>query len=589
VFFVLIFSFICFAQEKEPEFTLDVSAQTVPLPKIFKPSVDLSGRGFNRALSWPQALAAKEVLERWEKEVGFQGIYRLQYNLWEINEFAKDKNLQSQLLNNYEEIIQKITEAGGVVILDIFGTPAGLGKVLDKKSAPVDLKAFKELVKGYIRNLSCNKRYNIWYEVWSTPDSDDFFIGREQEYLNMYRAIAEGIKELEAETKVYIPLGGPAVSWWFMNLERNTSATPGRSLIYDLIKFCCRYKLPLDFITWHAYSSDPEADKEITVYKKPYIELIRDWLSYFHFDRNTPLIIDEWNFDRQANVLPERSEKSHICASYVLARLKNMWEAGLDAQLYFCLEDFQTNKEGIVRNVGIFWFGKETTSYEGGPKSIYNTFRMLNNLGPEMYVIPKLNDAFIGIIATKAQDSYTILVYNYIDPEIVRSYLSRNIAGLKEGERKVILSLIKTNRLEKIMNRQLDIAKLRANNRIKSLLRKALELNEQALKFMNSSRTIRLSIKNLKENYLFQRYTVDANCSQNCEFVPAAEKEIGTSEPYQETLVLDPYSLNLVVLKKKPPQAESINLEAGETKKATEPLTEPTPDKTPETQSETKK
>ena len=54
---------------------------------------------------------------------------------------------------NYENIIKKITDAGGIVILDIFGTPAGLGKALDKKSPPWDLKAFKELVKSYIREL----------------------------------------------------------------------------------------------------------------------------------------------------------------------------------------------------------------------------------------------------------------------------------------------------------------------------------------------------------------------------------------------------------------------------------------------------
>jgi hypothetical protein len=64
------------------------------------------------------------------------------------------------------------------------------------------LKFFKELIKNYIRELSCNKRYNIWYEVWSAPDLDDFFLGRQQEYLNLYKAVAESVKELEEEKTV---------------------------------------------------------------------------------------------------------------------------------------------------------------------------------------------------------------------------------------------------------------------------------------------------------------------------------------------------------------------------------------------------
>ena len=372
-----------FAQQTDDlEFTVDANSSVIALPKIFQPNIDLSGRGFHRQTTWPQGLAAPEVLDAWGKEIGFGRMYRLQYNLWEINQFAKDKEGQGKLLDNYESVIKKITEAGGIVILDIFSTPAGLGQTLDKKSPPWDFRAFKELIKNHMRLLSCNKRYNIWYEVWSAPDLDDFFLGRKQEYLNIYRAVAEAAKELGAENKIYIPVGGPATSWWFQNFDYNTIITAERSLIYELIKFCYRRQLPLDFISWHAYATDPKAEKETTLYKKKTaIALIRDWLSYFDFDRNTPLIIDEWNYDTSANILPERQEKSYIAASYIPSRIKKMYEAGINYQLYFCLEDFQNNKEGVVRNVGVFGFDSEASEYKGAPKSIYNVFRMLSSLG----------------------------------------------------------------------------------------------------------------------------------------------------------------------------------------------------------------
>lgn len=543
-----------FAQQNSDdiEVSLDVSAATTPLPKIFGPNIDLSGRGLHREATWPQEIAAREALDAWEKDIGFSGFYRLQYNLWDINQFSKNYSLQKKLLDNYEDIIKTVSNSGGTVILEIFGTPAGLGKALDKKSPPWDLGAFKELVKDVIRELSCNKKYNIWYEVWNAPDLDDFFLGRKQEYLNLYRAIAEAIKELEAETKMHIPLGGPSVSWWFQDIDGNTIITPEKGLIYDLIKFCYHYRLPLDFISWHAYANTPAIDKESTIYKKSAVKLIRDWLGYFRFDRNTPLIIDEWNYDRDTNLLAERKEKAYIAATYIPARLKNMVEAGIDYQVYFCLEDFQNNREGIVRNVGAFSFDSEASDYKGGPKSIYNVFKMLARLGKERFAI-KADDEFAGLIATKAKDEIILLAYNYIDPDIARNYLSRNISDLNSAERKALLNFAKSGNLEKILLGQLDIANLRLGKHLQSVLNKARELNERAKKFLSVGRQIKLGIKNLKSDYLYQRYIVDSSCVYNCAFSPVEEKEISAPDLYQEILTLSPYAVEMIVLQKKPP------------------------------------
>ena len=546
-----------FAQQGDLEYNLDVSSNTTPLPRIFRPNIDLSGRGLNSKISWPQQLAAKEVLDTWQKDIGFNNLYRIQYNLWEIHQLSKARDAQNKLLGNYENIIKNISDAGGIVILDIFGTPAGLGRVLDTKSPPWDLKAFKELVKSVMRYLSCNKRYNIWYELWSAPDLESFFLGRQQEYFNLYRVVAEAAKELEKETKVHIPLGGPSVSWWFQNLEGNTIFTPEESLIYEFIKFCYHYHLPLDFITWHGYSTSPYAEKENTIYKKTAVALIRDWLTYFGFARDTQLIIDEWNYDRDANVLPERQERSFVSASYIPSRIKNMYEAGIDCQLYFCLEDFQNNKEGVVRNVGIFSYDPESSEYKGTPKATYNAFRMLANLGSNMF-LQKLDDEFVGIIATKGEDYFVILVYNYVDPEITLNFFSKNISTLNKSDRKALLGIIKSDKLKRILSSQLDISKLRESNKVKVLLKKAKELRESAKKFETETRNLKLGIKNLKENYLYFRYTVDSSCSSGCDFVAKEEKEVTAGDLYQETLALSPYSLNLIILKKKPKEPEKV-------------------------------
>ncbi len=577
LFWILCFD-IChsaFAQETDLEFSLDAASNTITLPKIFKPNIDLSGRGYHRDAAWPQNLAAKETIERWQNDIGFNGIYRMQYSLWEITQLSKDKEAQDKLLGNYEDIMKDITDAGGIVILDVFGTPAGLGQVLDKKSPARDLKAFKEFIKGYIRQLSCNKKYNIWYELWDAPDLDDFFLGRKQDYLNMYRALAESVEELEAETKIHIPIGGPSVSWWFQNLDGNTIATPEKSLAYELIKFCSHYHLRLDFISWHAFSTDVAAEKEISLYKKTAVELIRDWLSYFNLDRNTPLIVDEWNYDTNANIVPGRAEKSFICASYIPGRIKNMFESGIDYQIYFCLEDFQNNKEGVVRNVGIFSFDPESSKYNAKAKATYTAFRMLGSLGAEMY-LTKLDDPFVGVIATKTPEGLVFLIYNYIDPDIAMNYISKNIASLNPAERKRLINIIKAKKIEDILKGTSDISVLRLPNNVKNLLKKARDLDDKEKKFETTERNIKIQIKNLstpidkssqqstepvsaetKQEYIYQRYVLDSGCSSDCEFSPFEQKDVFGLEVFEEKLTIKPYSLQMVLFKKKPQELEA--------------------------------
>jgi len=36
---------------------------------------------------------------------------------------------------------------------------------------------------------------------------------------------------------------------------------------------------PLTLLTWHAYSTDPKCEKEMTAYNKTSIALMRDWLN----------------------------------------------------------------------------------------------------------------------------------------------------------------------------------------------------------------------------------------------------------------------------------------------------------------------
>jgi hypothetical protein len=316
--------------------------------------------------------------------------------------------------------------------------------------------------------------------------------------------------------------------------------------------------LPLDFISWHAYSTDPYAEKEATTYNKAVSQLIRDWLTFFRFDKNTPLVIDEWNYDSGANILEERGSKSCISASYIPARLKNMYEAGIDYQTFFSLEDFQGDKEEINNNRGIFSYDPKSSNYKGGPKSVYNTFLMLNLLGDSLYKNLNINDEFVNVLATKRQNDIVIFIWNYIDSYIDRGFLSRNITSLNEKARLSLLAIIKEDKLNKLLNQEIPLDGLSAPDKLKGLLKKATQLKASSLELLNKPINIKITLTNIKGDYLYQRYSVDDACVSDCSFLPQEEKELANIETtYQEMLTVKPYSVHLLVFKKKSAAAEA--------------------------------
>lgn len=116
------------------------------------------------------------------------------------------------------------------------------------------------------------------------------------------------------------------------------------------------------------------------------------------------------------------------------------------------------------------------------------------------------------------------------------------------------MTLVKKDMLVKIMKDEIKISTLRYNKKFKNLLKKAQELYLQGEKFKKTPRNIKITIKNLKDNYLYQRYAIDDSCSQDCKFSPVQEKEVAVSGLYQDSLTLKPYSVNLLIFKSKPPE-----------------------------------
>jgi xylan 1,4-beta-xylosidase len=97
--------------------------------------------------------------------------------------------------------------------------------------------------EGLIRNLTLHfterygeKEVKTWYfEVWNEPNLNGFWAGTQDEYFKLYTYAVKAIKSVNETYKV----GGPA--------------TAGAAWVPEMISFCSKNALPLDFVSTHTY------------------------------------------------------------------------------------------------------------------------------------------------------------------------------------------------------------------------------------------------------------------------------------------------------------------------------------------------
>ena len=110
-------------------------------------------------------------------------------------------------------------------------------------SPPQNWQDWFDMVRAFTEH--CVKRYGItevagWkFEVWNEPNIN-FWAGSQEQYFELYRQSAQAIKSADRRLQV----GGPA--------------TAQLDWIPDLIDYCSRKGVPLDFVSTHVYPNDPQ-------------------------------------------------------------------------------------------------------------------------------------------------------------------------------------------------------------------------------------------------------------------------------------------------------------------------------------------
>ena len=263
---------------------------------------------------------------------------------------------------------------------------------------PADYDAWATLIRKLVGHWV--ERYGIaevrrwFFEVWNEPNLPAFWTGTQDDYFKLYGHTAQAIKTVDASLRV----GGPA--------------TAMTAWIDDLIDYCEKSRLPVDFITTHIYPTDPlgfeGADTEEQLANSPR-PLLRDHAQQVREQSGArPVYFTEWNMSSNPR---DHYHDEPFAAAYV-AKIVLETDPFVDGYSYWTFTDiFEENYFPSIP----FHGGFGLLNLYGVPKPVYRAFQLLHALGTEQLPVIGTHDTVDAWVVRKGR-SITVFLTNHAQP-----------------------------------------------------------------------------------------------------------------------------------------------------------------------------
>lgn len=185
----------------------------------------------------------------------------------------------------------------------------------------------EHIILHYNKGWANGFEYDIEYwEIWNEPENPaSMWTGTKEQFFDLYRIASKYLKKAFPEIRI----GGYGSCGFYAVTSRKDNAFFKKVLqfFYDFIDMVKEEKLPLDFYSWHIYTSDV---KELAEHAK----FVREYL-----DKNglvdTESHLNEWNVGGEGGGF--HLMRNMTGASFILAALCEMQRTGyVDFASYYC-------------------------------------------------------------------------------------------------------------------------------------------------------------------------------------------------------------------------------------------------------------
>ena len=186
------------------------------------------------------------------------------------------------------------------------------------------------IVRHYNEGWADGQRYGIKYwEIWNEPENPPMWTGTKEEYFELYKVTSRLLKKEFPDIKI----GGYASCGVYAAFGEKDNDFYRSFITWmdDFLVFVRENGLPLDFFSWHIYSSKPTQVLAHAGY-------VREKLDRAGFTE-TEAVLDEWNWAGEDMFEKMRSMTGAAFAADVMCRLQN----GRDVDLA-CYYDAQPDQ-----------------------------------------------------------------------------------------------------------------------------------------------------------------------------------------------------------------------------------------------------
>ena len=194
------------------------------------------------------------------------------------------------------------------------------GTVDQDRVEPSDYEAWKRLISRLVKHYKDRGTGIRYWKVANEPDIGESggcpYRFQPDNYVRYYGHTAAAILKADPNARV----GGPAL------------ANVRSPILPALLSACDEGGLPLNFISWHIYSSDPARVRGTIEYAK---DLLKK-----HPRLKPETFLDEWNMDLQDPPLDPRFQPC-----YLLEVIWQMKDAGLSWSCYYHIRDYHVAYE----------------------------------------------------------------------------------------------------------------------------------------------------------------------------------------------------------------------------------------------------
>lgn len=216
--------------------------------------------------------------------------------------------------------VDEIVQAGAIPLMSLTIRPKVLYPKIDQNIVdPTNYAAWEALISAMVTHYKERGLHGAYWEVGNEGDIGESggspYHFTPENYVRYYQHTVAAV--LRADPGAHV--GGPAI------------ANYRSPLLPALLDAADSKKIPLSFISWHIYNSDPKAVQATIEYQK-------DQLAK-HPSLHPETILDEWNM---ALTVPPKDPR--IQPAYVAETAWRMKESGLNYSCFYHIRDYHVDR-----------------------------------------------------------------------------------------------------------------------------------------------------------------------------------------------------------------------------------------------------